>query len=339
MRCMRKIAMLLIALMVISIGFLSGCTDQTDTGENNQDTNNEEQGTGDTDSSEIEYEPPKITFITTASDVITYGDYTAKSSFDVGETVFLYYEYSKVNHDNKIDAYHTISIHHQDSWVSYYSNSYTDKNVGSSDDWCKWWEFETDDFPSGTYQVDIGLLDEISDKTATKTTYFSLVESSSNDESQVGYSRNNPAPIGTTLEFEDEDDWSYGNYKVKITLKNIIRGSLAWDMIEDANMFNDEPGSGNEYILAKIKFEYIESSEDVKFDHYDYNFYAVSEDGMVYDSPYIAQPEPKLDADLYPGSSDEGWKAFEVDVDDEHPLLSFGTDYQVKGGIWFDLYN
>jgi len=334
----KKILIIGIMLVILIVGFC-GCTDQMDTDKEDKDNNDQGEERENTDSSDIEYEPPKITFITTASDVSTYGDYEEKSSFDVGDAVFVYYEYSKVNHNNKIDAYHTISIHHQDSWVSYYSNSFTDKNVDSSDEWCKWWEFDANDFPSGTYQVDIGLLDEISGETTTKTTYFSITETSANDESQVGFSRSNPAPIGTTLEFEEEDDWSYGDYKVKITLKSIIRGNVAWNMIEDANMFNDEPGSGNEYILAKIKFEYIESSEDVKFDLSDYDFDAVSENGMVYDNPSIVQPDPKLDADLYPGSSNEGWGVFEVAIDDEHPLLSFGTDYQGKGGIWFELYN
>lgn len=153
-----------------------------------------------------------------------------------------------------------------------------------------------------------------------------------------GYSRSNPASIGSSLTYEEEDDWLYEDYKVRITLVQIIRGNQAWNMIEEANMFNDPPAAGNEYILAKIRFEYLESSDpDTQYDISQYDFTAVSASGKDYEWASIVCPDPKLSADLYPGASVEGWAAFEVDIDD-NPLLTFGRNYQGKDGIWFKFY-
>ncbi len=336
---MRKVVISIILLLLLGSIFLSGCNEEQ-TGAKTDTDNDKLLDNEDTEENKInDYKAPNIIKVITADNVNTYGDYTEKDTFEIGDTLFVYYEYNKVNHDKIIDVYHTISVHHQESWVSYYSNNYADKNVDESDDWCRWWEIDTEDFPSGLYSVQIGLLDEISQKSTTETVYFTMVDSESGGNAQVGYSRKNPADIGTTLTYEEEDDWSYGDYKIKITLKDIIRGDYAWYMIEDANMFNDEPGTGKEYILAKIRFEYLESSEDAQYDVSDYDFTAVSEDGKDYDNPSIVQPEPELDADIYPGAYAEGWGVFEVDIDDDKPLLTFGRDWKGKGGIWFKLYS
>lgn len=326
---MKKPIILLIAL-VISISFLSGCNEQQKTNENEN---------GNTESPpETYFIPPEISLITSASEVITFGEYTTKDTFIVDDIIYIYYEYHNVNHDDIVDTYHTISVYHLSSWVDYYNNYYDGREISDSDEWCKWWEIDTHDCPSGRYQVNVGLQDEISKKTTTKTIYFTL-ESSPNGGELVGYSRNNPAPIGSSLTFEEEDDWSYDDYKVKVTLVEIIRGSQAWTLIEDANMFNDPPHPGNEYILAKIRFGFLECSDpDTQYGLSQFVFDAVSDEGKDYDNPSIVTPVPRLSADLYAGASHEGWGAFEVEITDNKPLLTFGRDYQGKGGIWFKLY-
>ncbi len=156
-----------------------------------------------------------------------------------------------------------------------------------------------------------------------------------NEAPQLG-SRMNPAPIGTSLIYNVTDSWLYGDYSVKITVLQVIRGSQAWQMIHDANMFNDPPEQGYEYILAKIRFEYLWNSDpNQDIDISQYSFDVFSEDGVKYDEPIIVAPDPQLSTTLYPGGIKEGWGAYQVAIDDEHPLLVYD---QIHGGVWFKLY-
>ena len=109
-------------------------------------------------------------------------------------------------------------------------------------------------------------------------------------------------------------------------------------MIEEANMFNDEPAGGKEYILASINVDVIETSDDKAYEGFYFDFEAVSEEGLVYDEWIsVVMPDPDLrDCTIYPGADCEGWIVFEVDEDDDEPLMVFerGTDNE----MWFELY-
>jgi hypothetical protein len=130
---------------------------------------------------DIDIEPgaPEIYFITTASNVITFGNYTEDKTFESGDLVYVYYEYKNINHDNVVELYRTISVTHKTSWVGYYNdNKYGERSLSESDDWAAWWPFTTytypNNWPTGEYQVDIGIQDKISGKTTTSTVYFTL---------------------------------------------------------------------------------------------------------------------------------------------------------------------
>jgi len=153
----------------------------------------------------------------------------------------------------------------------------------------------------------------------------------------VGYSRDNPAPIGTSLDIEFE--YWLENYKARIMLLEVIRGGEAWKRIKEANIFNDPPEEGFEYILAKVRFEYLEGPDpDTKYDLSPLHFTAVSEDGKDYERPLIVDPEPSIGVSLYPGASHEGWVSFHVAIEDSKPTMTFGRDYKGRGGVWFKLY-
>lgn len=153
-----------------------------------------------------------------------------------------------------------------------------------------------------------------------------------------GYSRQNPAEIGTRLVHEEFGDYSLGDYTVRATLLRIFRGPDAWELIYDASSYNDEPSAGREYILAEIRFEFLESTEDVQYDIDYYDFDAVSSSGVDYDTTFISLPEPELEATMYQGGSVQGWTVFEVEIGDSSPLMTFGRDYNGVGGVWFKLY-
>jgi hypothetical protein len=152
----------------------------------------------------------------------------------------------------------------------------------------------------------------------------------------VGYSRSNPASIGKTLpiEFELIGD----TFTAEITLVEVIRGDDAWDLISAANMFNDPPSSGFDYILARIRFHYLSCvpPTDTEFDWF--YFKSVSSQGQTFDEPFEVAPEPNL-TPVYPGATTEGWEVLTAKSDDPAPLLTFGTE---SGGptsrVWFQLY-
>jgi cell division septation protein DedD len=154
----------------------------------------------------------------------------------------------------------------------------------------------------------------------------------------VGYARSNPAPIGTELvTMFPYSGTSLSLGSVKIT--EVIRGTEAWTQIHAANMYNSAPTAGNEYILVKIYFRYaIGLTADTSYTVSQYNFYAISENGLQYTSQAVVTPTPRFDAALYPGASIEGWAAYQVAITDTHPLLAFARNYDGTGGIWFKLY-
>jgi len=153
----------------------------------------------------------------------------------------------------------------------------------------------------------------------------------------TGYARSNPADIGTELYIEQD---KLGDvYKYNITLLEIVRGEEAWGMVEDARSYADPPPSGFEYLVAKIRFEYLEGpTPEESILVYGDMFTAVSSEGKAYENPTMAfDPEPSLHVDLYPGASHEGWAVYTVSVQDDKPLLTFGK-LAFGGCTWWQLY-
>ena len=173
-------------------------------------------------------------------------------------------------------------------------------------------------------------------ETAVKTTTEPPEETTTGE---VGYSRSNPAPIGVTLYTEFHQGYVYKG-KGKFTVLQVIRGEEAWKMVDEASKFNNPPHEGFEYILAKIRFEYIEGPrvESVPT----YGFCVFSEHGVEYNSAYLWTPvKPDLgdiNVKLYPGTSHEGWETFEVFQGDLHPLLRWSETMYREQAIWFKLY-
>jgi len=158
-----------------------------------------------------------------------------------------------------------------------------------------------------------------------------------------GYSRGNPVGIGTPLSIwvgsAGVASYYTNDHEVRITLLQIVRGSEAWQLIYDANMFNDPPEAGFEYILAKVRFEYLTGpTPDTAYDVSPVWFDAISSDGKEYDTAYVVGPDPSIRTDLYPGASHEGWAAFQVAQSDAKPVMTFGRRYDGTGGVWFKLY-
>lgn len=149
------------------------------------------------------------------------------------------------------------------------------------------------------------------------------------------YSRKNPAPIGVTQTVEVSDILE--EYTANVTVKEVLRGKKAWTKIENANMFNDEPREGYEYILAKIdvSIDNVKDDKAISINGYDFDCY--SSNNVEYERASVVTPEPKLDTSLYEGGNTVGYVVFEVMQTDENPKIVFGQQYDGTGGIWFNL--
>lgn len=153
----------------------------------------------------------------------------------------------------------------------------------------------------------------------------------------TGYSYSNPAPINTAQVIQVDNILQ--KYKVEMSVKDIIRGEEAWQLVKDANKFNDPAPEGYEYLLAKINFKLLDINEGEQYNlNGNVDITMVSSDGKDYDFAYAVAPEPELDAKLYKGASTEGWGVYLVRKDDAKPKLVFGRDYKGSGGIWFKAY-
>lgn len=162
-------------------------------------------------------------------------------------------------------------------------------------------------------------------------------ESDDSDEDVEGTdnSRTNPAGIGDRF-IVDKDDWLVGKVTYEIEMIDVISGDEAWQIIKDANMFNDEPDEGMEYILAEFEVTVVETEEDEAFDTWmGISWSAVSGDGVEYDDFVVVSGINKLEADLYEGATASGYQAFMVRVDDETPVAAH--DRRSNTQIWFDL--
>lgn len=109
-----------------------------------------------------------------------------------------------------------------------------------------------------------------------------------------------------------------------------ISGSEATEKVKASFEFNDEPGDGKEYILAKFRLKLIEVEEE-PYEVYPQQFDVVSDGGASYeDFVSVAGLDPEFRSDLYEGGEIEGWVPFLVDADDEKPLAKYGD-------VWFNL--
>lgn len=179
--------------------------------------------------------------------------------------------------------------------------------------------------------------------TVTPTPTPALTATATPTAPPPGYTRLNPAPIGTALALRVQS-WSVErggfDYEVRVTLQEIIRGEEAWNRILAVNQFNDPPPAGFEYVLAKIRFEYLKGpSPEISY-HLSamFEFDTISSEGKQYEVVSVLLPDPELRATLYPGAWHEGWAAFMVAQVDAKPLLTFGRNSDGTGGIWFKLY-
>ncbi len=131
-----------------------------------------------------------------------------------------------------------------------------------------------------------------------------------------GLSRAKPAEIGELLRTKN---W-------EITVNAILRGEKAWQKIADANLYNDPPADGMTYMLANVSARYIGDDDDgVWLDSSE--FKTTGSKNIIYYLPGIVEPEPRLDAILYPGGRAKGWIALQFAEGEENRQLIFDAQF------------
>ncbi len=148
-----------------------------------------------------------------------------------------------------------------------------------------------------------------------------------------GSSRHNPLGLGETA-IVQRDSWLDGASTIELELLELVSGDEAWNRVNQANMFNDAPREGQEYILALFRVKVLETErEPLAITHA--LFDAVSADGKVYgEFISVAGLEPSLRTERYEGAEHSGWTYFLVDEEDT-PVAAF--DRGADSETWFAL--
>jgi hypothetical protein len=123
-------------------------------------------------------------------------------------------------------------------------------------------------------------------------------------------------------------------HNISMTVMEIVRGSKAWDIIKAADASNKAPDTGNEYLIARVKFTYG-SGGNVYYTLKKEYFKAYSSANKEYATPSVVDPKPVLvdGTALYQGQMAEGWIAFTVAQSDTKPVMFF-----FPSSTWFQLY-
>jgi len=154
----------------------------------------------------------------------------------------------------------------------------------------------------------------------------------------MGHSKANPAPIGWPVRVHGRLLGGTDNTIHEIHVREVIRGTRAFEMLKDVSQWNPEPGEGMEYVLALVRVRYVKGP-DSSSDYVNHDlFRTLAGDGLSYRTPYFLSPmQPFLSALVFPGATIEGWTTWQVSISDPEPLLVFGLDLPERGLAWFSL--
>ncbi|HOU00238.1 MAG TPA: DUF4352 domain-containing protein [Anaerolineaceae bacterium] len=130
--------------------------------------------------------------------------------------------------------------------------------------------------------------------------------------SELGKERKSPVPFNEKLVTED---W-------ETSILEVVRGDAAWNLVLEANQFNEPPTEGYEYIAVKFYVRYIGTEDNSnRIDGYFYNLTGSA--NILHDLPSVVDPNPALDISLYPGGEFEGWVVFQSVIGETNLMFAF----------------
>ena len=128
---------------------------------------------------------------------------------------------------------------------------------------------------------------------------------------EAGQARANPVPLGQVV---SADQWDF-------QVLEVFRGDEAWDALLTASEWNDPPPDGFEYVLVKIAAERTgdTEAESIGMSYFD----ITGSKAVLYEAPWLTNPDPELNAELLPGGTTEGWLSFAVQEGEENLILVY----------------
>lgn len=132
---------------------------------------------------------------------------------------------------------------------------------------------------------------------------------------EAGMDPGQPVLLG---EIATTEDW-------QVTVLDIISGEEAWQMVLDANQFNDPPQEGMGYLVVRVRLGYIGFDEHGAFAR-DGMFTVVDSSGTVYETARVVDPEPEMFFEIFTGGEVEGMLVFQLPVDQGGRVLKFQPD-------------
>ncbi|HID53349.1 MAG TPA: hypothetical protein EYP41_15125 [Anaerolineae bacterium] len=109
-------------------------------------------------------------------------------------------------------------------------------------------------------------------------------------------------------------------WQVRVT--DVVQGDTAWEMVREANQFNDPPPDGMMYVAVKLWARYIGLNEDGESID-EFMFDLANERGKTWERPSVVPPLPDLTRHLYPGGETEGWLVLTAPADGRNLILVF----------------
>lgn len=137
--------------------------------------------------------------------------------------------------------------------------------------------------------------------------------------------RSNPVPMRESLITSEG---------IEITVVNLIKGDQAWEILEEANIFNESPTDGMQYVIITVNVKNI-SSEEEPFTVMDMDFELIGSSNKIfqgYDQSVVLPDEGNLSelwVELYHGGEETGSLHYYIPTDETNLVLVWNFTYSV----------
>ncbi len=165
-----------------------------------------------------------------------------------------------------------------------------------------------------------------------KTEASSAIESAPQEQTATPAkgSFDNPAGIGETVVLSASGN-EYG-----VSVSNVSRGEQANYIVKSENEFNENPATGYEYLLVKMKVAYTKGSGPTSLSEFNLKAFC---DGVECKSTYAVLPNDYITfgtGDVMPGATKEGWVQYTVPQGKE-VILSYQPNMFDEGTAYISI--
>lgn len=140
--------------------------------------------------------------------------------------------------------------------------------------------------------------------------------------------RDAPLALGEEAVLEATDGGT-----IRVSVLEVQTGDAALATVKAANMFNDDPGQGQQYVLARVK-AVVEPPVPDAFTKWDPSVFSLVAAGRaIDDDERVTGLEPRFEGEILPPGEIEGWVAWLAPATDDMSVVLLRT--LDRGGWWF----